>query len=52
MNASTTDGSSFNWRQHAGRALEAALNRALALDPDTRAALGPLDGRRIQLAVE
>lgn len=36
----------------AGRALEAALNRALALDADTRAALKPLDGRRISLALE
>ena len=27
----------------AGRALEMALNRALALDPDTRAALAPLE---------
>lgn len=36
----------------AGRALEAALNRALALDPDTREALKPLDGRRIALSLE
>ncbi|MDH5835018.1 ubiquinone biosynthesis accessory factor UbiJ [Luteimonas kalidii] len=36
----------------AGRALEAALNRAIALDPDTRDALGRLDGRRITLAVQ
>jgi len=36
----------------AGRALEAALNRALALDPDTRDALKSLDGRRISLALE
>ena len=36
----------------AGRALEAALNRALALDPDTREALLPLQGRRITLALE
>ena len=36
----------------AGRALEAALNRALALDPDARAALARLDGRRIDLALE
>lgn len=36
----------------AGRALEAALNRALALDPDTREALAPLDGRRVSLALE
>lgn len=33
----------------AGRALEAALNRALALDPETRAALGPLSGKRVSL---
>ncbi|MGO1003332.1 ubiquinone biosynthesis accessory factor UbiJ [Lysobacter sp. CA196] len=33
----------------AGRALEAALNRALALDPDTREALRPLDGRSVAL---
>ena len=36
----------------AGRALEAALNRALALDPDTREALKPLDGRTIALSLE
>jgi ubiquinone biosynthesis protein UbiJ len=36
----------------AGRALEAALNRVLALDPDTQAALRKLDGRRIALALE
>ena len=36
----------------AGRALEAALNRALALDPDTRDALKPLDGRRVAMALE
>src|SRR5690554_4273403 len=33
----------------AGRALEAALNRALALDDDTRLALARLDGRAIAL---
>lgn len=33
----------------AGRALEAALNRALALDPDTREGLSSLDGRRVAL---
>lgn len=33
----------------AGRALEAALNRALALDPDARADLAALDGRRVAL---
>jgi ubiquinone biosynthesis protein UbiJ len=36
----------------AGRALETALNRAVALDPDTQAALSALDGRRIGLALE
>ncbi len=33
----------------AGRALEAALNRALALDPGTREGLRALDGRRVAL---
>ena len=33
----------------AGRALESALNRALALDDDTRQALARLDGRRVAL---
>lgn len=36
----------------AGRALEAALNRALALDADTRDALRALDGRRVALHLE
>ena len=36
----------------AGKALEAALNRALALDPDTQDALKTLDGRRIALALQ
>ena len=36
----------------AGRALEAALNRAAALDPDTRAALAQLDGRSVSLTLE
>ena len=35
----------------AGRTLEAALNRALALDPETRDGLRALDGRRIALHV-
>ncbi|RZA18046.1 MAG: SCP2 domain-containing protein [Lysobacteraceae bacterium] len=39
----------LNWKQPAGRALEVALNRALALDEDTRAALKPLDGQRVAL---
>ncbi|MBS7457458.1 ubiquinone biosynthesis accessory factor UbiJ [Coralloluteibacterium stylophorae] len=38
-----------NWKPLAGRALEAALDRVIALDPDTRAALARLDGRRITL---
>lgn len=36
----------------AGRALEQALNRLVALDPDTAAALIRLGGRRIGLALE
>ena len=36
----------------AGRALELALNRLLALDPDTRAGLDKLDGKRVELALE
>lgn len=36
----------------AGRALEQALNRLLALDPDTQSAISKLDQRRIQLALE
>lgn len=35
----------------AGRALETALNRLLALDPDTRSELMRLDGRSIQLSL-
>jgi ubiquinone biosynthesis accessory factor UbiJ len=35
----------------AGRTLEAALNRALALDPDTRDGLRTLDGRSVALHV-
>ena len=41
----------FNWKKPAGRALELALNRALALDEDTRAALPALDGQRVSLTV-
>lgn len=44
--------SPFDWKPLAGRALEAALNRAVALDPDTRDALQPLDGRSVVLALE
>ena len=44
--------SPLNWRLHAGRALESALNRALALDTETRSGLRALDGQRIALAVE
>jgi ubiquinone biosynthesis protein UbiJ len=42
----------FNWKQPAGRALEAALNRVLALDPDAQAGLRALDGRRVALRVD
>jgi ubiquinone biosynthesis accessory factor UbiJ len=48
--ASNRDGP--NWRRPAGRALEAALNRALALDPDTRDALAGLDGRSVELHLQ
>lgn len=41
----------FRWKPHAGRALEAALNRALALDPETRDSLRALDGRRVALTL-
>lgn len=36
----------------AGRALEIALNRVVALDPDTRTGLEKLEGKRIELALE
>ena len=36
----------------AGRALQAALGRALELDPDTREALAPLEGRRLVLRLD
>ena len=36
----------------AGRALELALERLLALDPDTAAALAQLEGKRIELALD
>lgn len=39
----------FNWKVPAGLVLETALNRMLALDADTRAALGPLDGQRVAM---
>ena len=42
----------FNWKQPAGRALEVALNRMLALDPDAQSSLRALDGRRVALRVE
>lgn len=42
----------FDWKPLAGRALETALNRALALDPDTRDALRPLDGRSVVLSLD
>lgn len=44
--------SPFNWKVPAGLALETALNRALALDPDTREALRALDGQRIELTLQ
>lgn len=44
--------SPLDWKPLAGRALEAALNRAIDLDPDTRAALQPLDGRSVVLSLD
>jgi ubiquinone biosynthesis protein UbiJ len=44
--------SPFDWKPLAGRALETALNRAVALDPDTRESLLPLDGRSVVLALD
>lgn len=41
-----------NWKVPAGRVLESALNRALALDAETRAALPALDGRTVALQLE
>jgi len=41
----------FNWKVPAGRALEAALNRAVALDADTRDSLHALDGRSVALTL-
>lgn len=43
--------SPLDWKPLAGRALETALNRAIALDPDTRDALQGLDGRSVVLAL-
>lgn len=43
--------SPLDWKPLAGRALETALNRAIALDPDTRDALQALDGRSVVLAL-
>ncbi|MFL6591728.1 MAG: SCP2 domain-containing protein [Luteimonas sp.] len=42
----------LNWKPLAGRTLEAALNRALGLDHDTRDGLRSLDGQRIVLQLE
>jgi ubiquinone biosynthesis accessory factor UbiJ len=44
--------SPLQWKPLAGRTLEAALNRALALDPETRDGLRALDGQRVVLQVE
>lgn len=47
-----TPSSPFNaFRPIAGRALESALNRALAMDADTREALARLDGRVVELTL-
>ena len=47
-NARMTE-AAFNWKQPAGKALEVALNRALALDAETQVALRGLDGQRVAL---
>lgn len=39
-------------RAAAGRVLETVLNRTLALDPESAAQLAPLDGRRIEIAMQ
>jgi ubiquinone biosynthesis protein UbiJ len=44
--------SPFDWKPMAGRALEAALNRALALDPETRDGLRALHGRSVVLSLD
>ncbi|MDE2406985.1 MAG: SCP2 sterol-binding domain-containing protein [Xanthomonadaceae bacterium] len=41
----------FHWKQPAGRALELALNHALALDEDTRDGLRALEGQRVALTL-
>ncbi len=41
----------MNWKQPAGKALELALNRALALDAETQAALRGLDGQRVAITL-
>ena len=51
-NARMSHASPLDWKPLAGRALEAALNRALSLDEDTRAALRPLDGHRVAVRLE
>ena len=40
------------WKPIAGRALELALARVVALDPDTQAALVALEGKRVELVLE
>lgn len=48
----TTSSPLLSLKPLAGRALQGALNRLVALDPDTATALRRLDGRRIRLALE
>jgi ubiquinone biosynthesis protein UbiJ len=40
------------WKPIAGRALEMALDRLSALDPETRAAMAKLEGKRVELVLE
>lgn len=51
-NAAMTDTPFDTLKPLAGRALERALAHVLALDPDTRASLHKLDGRRITLSLQ
>ena len=41
-----------NWKVPAGQVLESALNHAVSLDPETRAALPSLDGRCVALQLD
>ena len=42
----------LSWKPLAGRALEAALNRALSLDEEAQRAVAALDGQRVAIRLE